>query len=316
MKKLVAIAAFVFGLSLTANAQHPINSFFDDMGGIRLETQELDQAADTLVTIAHRKEDVVWARVVYSIIDMRFKQNFPLYFPTRSDDARYRALFRVILDAMVDGLPIYEKNATGQKNIQPVWDAPIEPVGVPRVTMLVENSNETYAENHNDIATSDDMLLHYDSVNHVMSTNYYGYETFVRNQLKYLVQEVIFFDRHTSRLYRKILAIAPLHSDNIQTTDRGSEMNALFESIMFWIPFDALRPYLAKQYVIPSQNETKRVSFEEFFTKRMYTQYIVGEGNMYDRMILDYTQDETEVKKEQARIENELLTFEQDLWEY
>lgn len=315
MKKVVAIAAFVFGLSLTVNAQHPINSFFDDMGVIRLETQELDQAADTLVTIAHRKEDVVWARVVYSIIDMRFKQNFSLYFPTRSDDARYRALFRVILDALVEGMPIYEKN-TELGNIKPVWsEQPLEPASIPTLTM-VDDPNGTYADNHYDIESSDDMLLHYDSASHTMTTNYYGYEDFVRNQLKYLVQEVIFFDRHTSRLYRKILAIAPLHSDKIQSFEPQDVMNALSESILFWIPFDALRPYLAKQYVIPSQNETKRVSFEEFFTKRMYTQYIVGEGNMYDRMILDYTQDETEVKKEQARIENELLTFEQDLWEY
>ena len=33
-------------------------------------------------------------------------------------------------------------------------------------------------------------------------------------------------------------------------------------------------------------------------------------------MILDYCKTEEKAKKEQARIESELLTFEQDLWEY
>jgi hypothetical protein len=33
-------------------------------------------------------------------------------------------------------------------------------------------------------------------------------------------------------------------------------------------------------------------------------------------MILEYAKTMKEAQKEQARIENELLTFEQDLWEY
>ncbi len=316
MKKLVAIAALLLGICVSSNAQHRINSFFDDMGMLRLETQELDEAADTLVTIKHRKEDVVWARIVYSVIDMRFKQNYPLYFPIRSDNPRYKSLFKVILDAIADSipLPIYEKS---MDNVKPVWDAPLEREMIPTLTMI-DDPMEDYSneENRYDIETSDAMLLHYDSVNDVMTTHLYGYEDFVKNQLKYLVQEVIFFDRHTSRLYRKILAIAPMHSDKIVSQEPEMVKDAVLESMLFWIPFDALRPYLAKQYIIPSQNETKRVSFEEFFAKRLYTQYILGEGNMYDRMILDYELDEKEVKKEQARIENELLTFEQDLWEY
>lgn len=314
MKKLFAIAALAFGLMCAADAQHRVNSFFDDMGLIRLETQELDEAADTLVTISHRKEDVVWARIVYSIIDMRFKQNFPMYFPTRSDDPRYKSLFKVILDAIADGMPIYEK---AMDDIKPVWDEPLNRSMIPSLTMI-DDPMEDYSneENRYDIETSDAMLLHYDSVNDVMTTHLYGYEDFVKNQLKYLVQEVIFFDRHTSRLYRKILAIAPMHADKIVSREPDMVADAVLESMLFWIPFDALRPYLAKQYMIPSQNEMKRVSFDEFFTKRLYSQYILGEGNMYDRMILHYEMDEKEIKKEQARIESELLSFEEDLWEY
>lgn len=314
MKKLCALVALSLGL-ITANAQHQINSFFDDLGNVRLETTELDEAADTLVTVFHRKEDVVWARVVYSIIDMRMKQNYQLYFPTRSDDPRYKSLFKVILDAIADGMPIYEKS---MDNIKPDFiQPPLDRQMVPTLTMiddpLEDYSNE---ENRYNVETSDAMLLHYDSVTNVMTTHLYGYEDFVRNQLKYMVQEVIFFDRHTSRLYRKLIAIAPLHADKIVSFEPDMVMNAMLESILFWIPFDYLRPYLAKQYVITSENETKRITFEEYFQKRLYTSYLLGESNMYDRMILDYAKDEKEVKQEQARIERELLSFEQDLWEY
>ena len=71
------------------------------------------------------------------------------------------------------------------------------------------------------------------------------------------------------------------------------------------------------QYAIPNRNEVKRVTFDDFFQKRLFTSYIVGEGNMYNRWIPDYTAgDEEAVKKEHARIAAELLNFEQDLWEY
>jgi gliding motility associated protien GldN len=169
---------------------------------------------------------------------------------------------------------------------------------------------------HFDIATSDAMLVHYDSIADELSFHFYPFEQLVKNQLKYLIQEVVFFDKHTSRLHTKIMAIAPLQSDKISTRDDSNIMASLRESIMFWIAFDQLRPYLAMQYAIPNRNEVKRVTFDEFFQKRLFTSYIVGEGNMYNRWIPDYSGTAAEVKKEQERIATELLNFEQDLWEY
>ena len=160
------------------------------------------------------------------------------------------------------------------------------------------------------------MLVHYDSIADELSGHFYRFEPIVRNQLKYLIQEVVFFDKHTSRLHSKIMAIAPLQSDLITTRDSSNIMGSLRESIMFWIPFDKLRPYMALQYAIPNRNEVKRVTFDEFFQKHLYTSYIVGEGNMYNRWIPDYAGTEAEVKKEQERIATEMLNFEQDLWEY
>ena len=58
------------------------------------------------------------------------------------------------------------------------------------------------------------------------------------------------------------------------------------------------------------------MTFDEFFQKRLFTSYIVGEGNMYNRWIPDYAGTAQEIKKEQDRIAAELLNFEQDLWEY
>jgi gliding motility associated protien GldN len=265
--------------------------------------------------VDHRLDDVIWARYIYRIIDMRYKQNYQLYFPTKSDDADYRNLFKVITDAVVDGLPIYERNA---ETIKPDFKQdPIPRNQIPTMFMA-DDPLADYSDDptHFDISSSDAMLVHYDSVADELSFHFYPFEQLVKNQIKYLIQEVVFFDKHTSRLYTKIMGIAPLQSDKISTRDNSNLMGSLRESIMFWIPFDQLRPYLAMQYAIPNRNEVKRVTYDDFFQKRLFTSYIVGEGNMYNRWIPDYAGTEEEVKKEQARIASELLNFEQDLWEY
>ena len=79
---------------------------------------------------------------------------------------------------------------------------------------------------------------------------------------------------------------------------------------------------MMNQYIIPKKNEVGRVTFDEFFQKHLYSAYIVGDGNMFNKNILDFQsrqgQDmtEDEIKKEQVRIQTEMLNLEQDLWEY
>lgn len=314
IKKLSLIACFALSV-IAVEAQHPVVSFFDELGSAKIQTQEYSQAHDTIVMVEHRLDDIIWSRYVYRIIDMRYKQNYQMYFPIESDDADYRNLFRVITDAVVDGLPIYEKS---MGNIKPDFrQDPIRRASIPNMFMA-DDPLEDYSDDptHYDITASDAMLIHYDSVADKLSFHFYPFEKIVRNQLKYLIQEIVFFNKHTSRMYRKIIAIAPLQSDKISTRDESDIMGSLNQSIMFWIPFDQLRPYLAMQYIIPNRNETKRVTFDEFFQKHLYTSYIVGEGNMYNRWIPNYVKTPEEAKKEQERIATELLNFEQDLWEY
>ena len=155
-----------------------------------------------------------------------------------------------------------------------------------------------------------------------------NFSYYMKNQLKFIIQEVIFFDKHSSRLYSKIIGIAPMYSAHPHKQE-ASAMSSLHTSILFWVLFDDLRPYLAKQYMINNGNEVQRLTMDEFFTQRLYSSYLLGDNNMFGRMLLDYEKmlakdggevDEKKfeayVKKEQKRIETELLNFEQDLWEY
>ncbi len=317
MRKVCLVVCLLLGLTV-ADAQHYVNPFFDSKGSARISVQEYSPAKDTIIKTFHRNEDVVWSRYVYRIIDCRQKQNFQLYFPASPDDPDYRSLFRVIVDAIVQGLPLYMKSSD-VGDIKPYFDnEPMTPDMIPSIL----NTDRDGSMGDGNIATSDYMLLNYDSTitdpSKRMRFNNYSYGGFIRNQYKFLIQEVVFFDRHTSRMHSKIIGIAPLWADNVDYFDDIQVMDALYGQILFWIAFDELRPYLAQQFVIPSQNETKRVTFDEFFQKRLYATYLVGEGNMYNRMLPDpnYHYTAKEIKREQARIEAELLDFEQDLWEY
>ena len=319
MKKLFIIVLIFAGI-ITANAQHQINSFFNQNGTIRLETQELDEASDTLASVFHRTEDIVWSRLIYRVIDMRYKQNYQLYFPVTSSDPKYRNLFKVMLDAIVDGMPVYEKSQE-PGDIKPRLETPLAKDQIPG---LLNTDREGISDG--DIATSDYMLIHYDSVTDKMSFNDYMYQQYVRNQLKFMILEVVFFDKHYSRLFSKIIAIAPMSSEDIEGEDTPIT-DALYQSLRFWVVYDDFRPYMARQYMIPQSNDSKRVTFEQFFAQKLYTSYIIGDSNMYDRMLAeaatrghDEQEDkaliERELKKEQQRIENELMTFELDLCEY
>ena len=213
IKKLSIIACLLLGM-VSAQAQHRVISFFDEVGSARIQTEEFSQAHDTIVMVDHRIDDVIWSRYIYRIIDMRYKQNYQLYFPTKSDDADYRNLFKVITDAVVDGLPIYEKN---METIKPDFkQAPIAPASIPTMFMA-DDPLADYSDDptHFDITSSDAMLVHYDGIADELSFHFYPFEKLVKNQLKYLIQEVVFFDKHTSRLHTKIMAIAPIQSDKI-----------------------------------------------------------------------------------------------------
>jgi gliding motility associated protien GldN len=305
MKKvfLLSIISCLFTVGYM-NAQKTQVPFFDEKGAVRIQTLELDALADTIAIVYHRADDIVWSRVVYRIIDMREKQNYQLYFPTRPS-TEYRSLFRVMLDAITDGLPAYRKDP---RDIKPQFEERLEGEDLSMVFAYDE-------ENFNN-------LLIVDPITNQLTINQDQYMNYVKNQIKFLTQEIFFFDKHTSRLYSKIIAIAPLYSLSPNNFETNQTMQYFQNSVLCWFSFDELRPYLAKQYVIPNGNDTQRLTFDEFFVQKLYDNYLLGESNMYSRMLLDYqrilSEEELEaaIRKEQKRIATELLNFEQDLWEY
>lgn len=294
---LLIISTLFPGLLSAQEKQVP---FFDRKGDVKIQTTQVDALADTIANLNHRWDDVVWSRKVYRIIDLRDKQNYQLYFPMRAND-QYKSLFRTMLDAICKGVPVYRRNA---REIVPSFNDSARLEG--------DELSKVFAYDNN----MDNNLIQINPITKqakIVGDQYYNY---VKNQFKFMIQEIIFFDKHTSRMYSKIIAIAPiyaLHPDNSQSKN---PMKFFQESVLCWFAFDELRPYLARQYVIPNGNETARLTYDEYFAQKLYASFILGDSNMFNRMLLESELSYDRIHKEQNRIETELLNFEEDLWEY
>ena len=302
MKKYFIISLVVMLTAIPSLLKAQLNQvpFFDNKGNVRIQTTELDALADTIAKVYHRADDVVWSRVVYRVVDMRDKQNYQLYFPMRASD-EFRSLFHVMLDAVSSGIPVYRRNP---REIRPLFSDSARVEG--------EELSKVFAYDNN----MDNNLIQIDPVTQQAKIGNDQYYNYVKNQLKFLTQEIVFFDKHTSRMYTKIMAIAPLYALQPDNTQPKNAFKYFQESVLCWFEFDDLRPYLAKQYVIPNGNETQRLTFDEFFSEKLYSSYLLGDSNMFNRMLLEYEINPVRIKKEQDRLETEILNFEQDLWEY
>ena len=306
------IVSLVISISFFYNyvgAQEKQMSFFEKNGTVSIQTTSLKSMADTIAVMNHRADDIVWSRIVYRIIDMRDKQNYQLYFPVIPNE-QYKSLFRIILEAAVnDSLKAYEKI---ERDIQPIFKKVVSKDSLKNYFQICEKDTV------NNVIRKTPLIVG-DSITQQPTISSYAYKDYVKNQLKFLVQEIVFFDKHTSRMYSKIIAIAPLNAlteTNVTLEGTVDTWSYFQSSVLCWFLFDELRPYLAKQYVIPCGNDTQRLTYDEFFVQKFYSDYVIGDSNLNNRMLLQYLVDPVKIRKEQKRIETELLNFEQDLWEY
>lgn len=303
-------------------AQEEKAQFFSSTGEISPlgPTDDLNYA---LAFIDHRADDVVWARIVYRMVDLRDAKNNALYYPLRPN-VDQRSLFKVMIDAVVEGIPVYRRNA---RELRPDLSDMVMNNELPGV-FAYDEDNDKY-------------LILYDSLTNSVKFDNENYQVFVRDQFRYIIQEVIYFDKHLSRFHTKIIAIAPVklpkaNSDVFRTSENeGDEnetesrsdrnkanaernfLNDLRESVVCWFLFNDLRPYMASQQITQTNNSALRISYDDFFSNKYYNDYLIGDNNLFNKL---YSGKEpvnfSKLKKDIRKIEDELLEIETSIWEY
>ncbi len=131
---------------------------------------------------------------------------------------------------------------------------------------------------------------------------------------KYKLVEEWIFDRNTSEMYVRILAIAPLFRPVAGST--GIELP---EQPMFYVKYNEARTIFVNEELFNRFNDAGRLTFDDFFEQRLFSSYIVKESNDYDLAIREFDEwkaDPYEALLKGEEIKNKLFEFEHDLWEY
>jgi gliding motility associated protien GldN len=130
---------------------------------------------------------------------------------------------------------------------------------------------------------------------------------------KLRIMEQWIFDREASRMFVRIIGIAPLKTEYLPN---GQERG---QSVMFWVYYPDLRPMLAKYEVYNPKNlGYGRMTWEELFESRMFSSYVTKStlDNPSMKTIAQSIKDPILRLLEGDNIKDRIFNYEQDLWSY
>ncbi len=229
-----------------------------------------------------RESDVMWEKRVWRDIDMREKQNLPLYYPIEPNACR-TSLFQTLTKNILNG------NITAFSDEE--FLNPYELSVIKSKLVTIDTIERImYDPNGNEIV---------ERIPVADSTSIYA------KVLRFRLKEDWFFDRQKSSLEVRTIGLAAYEYD---------EDKEAFKEL-FWVYFPACRPYFAKNDVYNFKNDAERRSLDDIFWKRQFASVIVKESNVYDRNINEYEKG-IGALVEAEKIKMTMFNWEHDLWNY
>jgi gliding motility associated protien GldN len=245
----------------------------------------------------HIREDDAWYRErVWREIDIREKMNLPFRYKADDDNGSQRFL-NIILHAIKKGdITVFDPT---------VDDRFTTPMTIAKVGEVISGKCDSVSVIDWIKDPSGSKGIFKDSV----VCKEFNPEEIVKFRLK----EEWVFDKESSRMFVRILGIAPIKTyvDENTGTVQG-------ESPLFWVYYPDLRPILSTYEVYNSKNFGAKMSWEELFESRYFSSTIVKSSieNPYDLYIKQYIKDDILRLYEGENIKNKIFNFEQDLWSY
>jgi gliding motility associated protien GldN len=227
-------------------------------------------------------EDVVWRRDIYRELNLNDDANAGLYYPVEPLGSQMN-LFTYIFKLMMTGnVKAYEYRLDGNEVFNDA--SKIKPMA--------------FLDNYHIFYERTDKGVHIDDSD-IPS----------REVTSYYIKESAYYDQATATFHTKVLALCPIMK---REDDFG---NGATSYPLFWVKYDDLAPFLAKQTIMTSNlNNAAVMSIDDYFTKNLYRGKIYKTTNMLGKTLSQYCPNDTAMTKEQKRIESEIKAFEENIW--
>lgn len=238
-----------------------------------------------------RADDAVFRHKIWREIDTREKINLPFRYSANENNGN-QLFISILLKAVQD-------------DVVTVFD----PIDDRFTTPL------TKAEVAKKLGGGGDSVPHYDQNGQIDYYTWKAREISLDSFYKFKLKEEVIFDKESSRLFWRILGIAPIRNvyntmgDFIGTQD------------VFWVYYPDMRPVFAKYEVYNGKNYGARMSWEELFESRMFYGRITKStiNNPYDLPIEFYPgMKDNKILQllEGENVKETIFNYEQDLWSY
>ena len=233
-----------------------------------------------------READVLMAKRVWQVIDMREKMNQPLYFPITPTNSR-RSLMQVLVDAIREG-SITAYSVDNDEFTIPMTPEQLFSQLERKQTITMQRPEPPYLEYDTTLTISFNPA----------------------DVIRFRIKEEWFFDSKRSVLDVRVLGICPVRDnlDPLTGESRGDEP-------LFWVYYPDARKTLANAEVFNRHNDAQRMSYDDLFLRRFFSSYVYKESNVHDRRIQDYYTG-LDALLEAERVKEAIRNFEHDLWEY
>jgi gliding motility associated protien GldN len=231
--------------------------------------------------------DKMWMRVIYRDLELDNPKNAALYYPEDIVDGQEN-LFRIIMRLLAENRISAYEYLDGKEIFTDQYKL--------KVRDMLDRFHVLYTEAKGSTEKNPKFTIEESDV----PTN---------EVLSYYILERWEFDSRSNKTKRAVEALCPvLH----RSDDFGGEA---VRYPMFWVKLDAIRPYLAQQYIfIDDDNNLAKYTYDDFFTLSMYDGDIYKTRNLTNKSMRQLYPDPDDLKRAQDSIQNRLDSFDKNLW--